>query len=388
MHIAYDAAPLVRKQKGGVGLNQAQAILSLSRAHPQDRFSLLYFSLRRPKKKRAYLAPYLRSNVDLVPCPFYTGHFYRATYGIFPLPFSLFFSRRADVTHFFDFLIPPGVHGKKVVSVPDTAYLHYPESVSPVKRLFLKWNMRSSLARADRIITASEYMRTQLIEYYGTDPERVRVIQNPVDTSRFRPDLDPAKISHIKECYGIDGEYILYMGALEPRKNLSRLLDAYADLVPRLGERLPKLVICGRRGFGAEHPEKKAERRALGSRVLFCGYVAEKDKPYLLSGAKCFVFPSLSEGVGAPVLEAMACGVAVLTSNVAALPEICGDAALLIDPHSTPEIRDGLYRLLTDEDLRGQYAARGISRASLEIFSRANSTKCLYQVYQELCENA
>lgn len=385
MHIAYDAAPLVRKQKGGVGFAQADAILTLSRSHVQDRFSLLYFSLRTPKKKRAYLAPYLRKNVDLVSCPFYTGRFYRATYGLIPLPFSLFFPRRADVTHFFDFLIPPGVRGKKVVSVPDTGYLHYPESLTVVKRVFLKWNMRSSLARADRIITASDYMKRELVEYYGIDPARVRVIKNSVDRIRFRPDLDCAKIAHICEKYGTGSDYILFMGALEPRKNLARLIDAYADLIQLLGDATPKLVIAGRRSFGFENLEKKVERRGLSSRVSFCGFVAEKDKPYLLAGARCFVFPSLSEGSGAPVLEAMACGTAVLASRAGALPEICGDAALYVDPLSTVQIRDGLCQLVTDEALREDYASRACLRAGQDCFDRAENAEALYRVYRELC---
>lgn len=387
MHIAYDAAPLVKKQKSGVGFAQADAILTLSRRYPKQRFSLLYFSLRAPKKKRGYLASYLRPNVELVPCPFYTGRFYRATNGLFPLPFSLFFPRKADVTHFFDFLIPPGVRGKKVVSIPDTAYLHYPKSVSPLKRLLLKWNMRSSLSRADRIIAASEYMRRELLDYYGIEEERVRVIRPSVDNARFRPDLDPAKISHIREKYAISSDYILYMGALEPRKNLARLVDAYADLYVKMGERLPLLVLAGRRGFGHEHLEKRVAQKNLKGRVIFCGYVEEKDKPFLLAGARLFAFPSLSEGVGAPVLEAMACGVPVLAGDVGALREVAEGAALLVDPESVPQIREGLFTLLTDETARQDYASRALLRAAEPVFSRTQNADLLYRVYGEVCEH-
>lgn len=386
MHIAFDAAPLVKKQKSGVGFAQADAVLSLSRTHPKDRFSLLYFSLRAPKKKRGYLASYLLPNVELVACPFYTGRFYRATNGLFPLPFSMFFPRRADVTHFFDFIIPPGVKGKKVVSVPDTAYLHYPESVSPLKRLLLKWNMRSSLSRADRVITASAYMHDELVEYYGIAPEKVRVIYNSLDATRFHAGLDPARAAHVARRYGIEGDYILYMGALEPRKNLARLIDAYADLVSKMGDRAPRLVLAGRRGFRHEHLEKHVAARALEERVIFCGYVEEKDKPYLLCGARLFAFPSLSEGVCAPVLEAMACGTPVLTSAVAALPEVCADAPYYVDPESVTKIRDGLWSLLTDETLRNTCIERGLSRAAEPIFSREKNAEKLYGVYCELCE--
>lgn len=384
MHIAYDAAPLVKKQKSGVGFAQADAVLTLSRVKPQDRFSLLYFSLRAPKKKRGYLARYLLPNVELVSCPFYTGRFYRATNGLIPLPFSMFFPRRADVTHFFDFLIPPGVRGKCVVSVPDTAYLHYPESVSPLKRLLLKWNMRSSLTRADRIITASEYMRQELVSYYGIAASKVRVIYTSVDTARFRADLEPVKIAHVCENYGIRGEYILYMGALEPRKNLSRLIDAYADLVYKMGDEAPQLVLAGRRSFGFEHLERKVARRGLSDRIVFCGFVAEKDKPYLLCGARIFAFPSLSEGVGAPVLEAMACGTPVLTSNTSALPEICADGALFVNPESVGDIRDGLHRLLLDPAFCEELCERALDRLLDGTFDRVQNAEALYRVYREL----
>lgn len=387
MHIAYDAAPLVKKQKDGVGFSQADAVLTLSRTHPKDNLSLLYFSLRAPKKKRGYLASYLRPNVELVPCPFYSGRFYRATNGLFPLPFSLFFPRRADVTHFFNSLIPPGVRGKKVVTVRDTAYLHYPKSVRPLKRLQLKWNMRSSLARADRIITASCYMRDELVTYYGIDAAKVEVIYSSVDTTRFRADADPARVAHVREQYHIGGEYVLYMGALEPRKNLARLIDAYADLVTQLGEKAPKLVLAGRRGFLHENLERKVAQRKLKDRVIFCGYVAEKDKPYLLAGARAFVFCPLSEGVASPVLEAMACGVPVLTSRVAALAEVCQDAACFADPLSVSQLREGLLRLLTDEAACAELVQAGLERVSQPAFSRTENAEKLYQVYRELCEN-
>ena len=295
----------------------------------------------------------------------------------------MFFPRRADVTHFFDFLIPPGVRGKTVVSVPDTAYLHYPESVSPLKRLLLKWNMRSSLRRADRILTASEYMREELLAYYGIPAEKVRVLYNSVDTARFKSDLDPARVLHMRETYGIGGEYILYMGALEPRKNLSRLVDAYARLCRRHGD-VPKLVLAGRRGFRHEHLERKVTRLGLTDSVIFCGYVAERDKPYLLAGARLFAFPSLSEGVGAPVLEAMACGTPVLTSDRGALPEICGDGALFVDPEETDSIYEGLVTLLFYEEKRLAIAANGVERTKDVRFSRTQNAEELYRIYQEL----
>ncbi len=387
MHIAYDAAPLVTKQRSAVGIAQAEAVLSLSRSHEADRFSLLYFSLRSPKKKRGHLAPYLRENVQLSPCGFYSGRLYRTLYGILPLPFSMFFKKRADVTHFFDFLIPPGVKGKCVVSVPDTSYLHDPTFISRSKRLFLKWNMRRSLSRADRIITHSESMKRELMEYYGIREEKLRVIAHSVDTQRFHANLEGAKIAHVRERYHLPERYLLYMGAIEPRKNLSRLVDAYAQLVTKMGRDLPVLVVAGRGGFRHELLRRKVERLGLSDRIRFCGYVAERDKPYLLCGAECFLFVSLMEGFGLPVLEAMSCGVPVLTSAIPAMEEVCGGAALLCDPTSTASIKEGLWTLLNNESLRGEYARKGFERAGLEQFSRTYTCEQLYNVYRELVED-
>lgn len=383
MNIGYDATPLLSEEKTGIGFVQSAAVTTLSAAHKADRFSLCYFCLRGAKKKRGYLAAYLRENVTLSPCTFFDGGLYRLLYGFLPLPYSLFFRRRMDITHFFNFLVPPGVRGKTVATVHDTAFLVYPDTVRTRTRLLLKWNMRRSLRRADRVVTVSEFTRDELTRFYGVAPEKVRVIHNCVDSARFRADLSEKEIARRKSAYRLPEEYLLYVGTLEPRKNLVRLVEAYAAFRQKHRE-APALVLAGRNGWMYESIYQKVEELGLQDSVHFPGYVDEKDKPYLIAGAKIFVFPSLYEGFGIPVLEAMACGVPVLTSNTSSLPEVCENAALLVAPQDSDAIAKGLARLYTDEALREQLIERGLARAALPEFTKEFSAEALYQVYLEL----
>jgi glycosyltransferase involved in cell wall biosynthesis len=184
---------------------------------------------------------------------------------------------------------------------------------------------------------------------------------------------DPADIARVKAHYGISGDYILHLGTLHPRKNLQRLLDAYASLRTRLGANASdwRLVLAGQKGWLYGPLFDRVTALGLKDHVAFPGYIRHADLAALLSGASCFAFPSLHEGFGLPVLEAMACGTPVICSDTSSLPEVVGHAALLVDPLDIQAWTDALCRVLTDSELRHSLIQRGYRRVQKFSWSRA-----------------
>lgn len=264
----------------------------------------------------------------------------------------------------------PVVHPRRsVVTIHDLGYHWFPEAHTPAARRQLDLSTRFNAAAAAHVLADSQATRDDLCRVYGTPAGKVTVVHLGRDEN-LRPVDDPQRLRQVRAKLGIDrgGQarpYLLYVGTLQPRKNLSRLIDAFAavvDLVPDL-----VLVLAGQRGWLAEPIYRRADQLGLAGRVLFPGFVEDDDLPALLSGALAFVFPSLYEGFGIPVLEAQACGAPVLASNTSSLPEVAGQGALLVDPLSTAAIAAGLRRLLTEPDLRDHLRAAGF--ANLRRFS-------------------
>jgi glycosyltransferase involved in cell wall biosynthesis len=230
------------------------------------------------------------------------------------------------------------------------------------------------LRRADRLIAVSESTRRDVVKLLGVAPERIEVIYPGVD-DRFR-EMTPEKAAATLARLGLARPYVLFLGTIEPRKNLDRLLDAWARLEPSVGGEA-ELVVAGPAGWSSE--ATLARLRAPERGVRYLGYVGETDLPALTAGAMIFAYPSLYEGFGFPVAQALAAGVPVLTSNASSLPEVVGEGGILVDPRSVGQIRDGLQRLLTSPSLRHQTAAAGrrhaerfrweeCARRSLEFF--------------------
>lgn len=247
----------------------------------------------------------------------------------------------------------PIVHPRRsLVTVHDLGYLYFPEAHPPRQRWYLDRSTRWHVRTAAHVIADSMATKRDLVEWYQARPARISVAHPGIDPIVSRVD-DPNEISRVKAKYHITGDYLLYLGTIQPRKNLARLIEAHAiALCP-----LP-LVLAGKRGWYSEQLVKQAN-----DRVMFIGYVEAQDKSALLSGAKAFVFPSLYEGFGFPTLEAMACGTPVLCSNTSSLPEVAGDAAWQVDPLNVDAIADGLTRITTDDDLCRTLIERGYAQA-------------------------
>jgi glycosyltransferase involved in cell wall biosynthesis len=259
----------------------------------------------------------------------------------------------------------PLVHPRaSVVTVHDLGHRYYPEAHTVTQRRYLEWSTCYHVRSAAHLVADSEATKADLVRLYGADPERVTVSYLGVDPT-LRPVRDPELHLRARRKYGIGGPYVLYVGTLQPRKNLVRLIEAFATLVQR-GATDPDLtlVLAGKRGWMSEGLLAKAEEAGIAGRVHLAGYVDEGDLAALYSGAQLFVMASLYEGFCLPVLEAMACGTPVACSNTASLPEVVGDAALTFDPHDVQGIATAMGRLLADEDLRGELMARGRERCT------------------------
>ena len=253
-----------------------------------------------------------------------------------------------------------------VVTVHDVIQFVLPEYAwRKISRMYFSL-VSAGARRADAVITVSECSKNDIVKLLGLPPESVHVIGNAVDASSFYPVRDAWLLAGVRERYGIGPRFILYFGGFDMRKNVPRIIEAYARLPEHL-KREYQLVIAGRyQHLGHPlYPDPRVTVQQLGldNHVVFTGQFREQDKAPLLSAATIFAFPSLYEGFGIPVLEAMACGTPVVTSNLSALPEVAGDAGLLVDPYDPDAICNAFAELLENQSRRDELSRRGLERA-------------------------
>ena len=236
----------------------------------------------------------------------------------------------------------------------------FPRYHTLAQRLFFRTMLYAAVRRADRFLAISESTGRDLHQCLGVPQDRIDVTPLAVSEA-YRPLTGPAPLELVRRRYGLPPTYILFVGRLEPRKNVPRLLDAYAMLLKE-GIDIPPLVLAGARGWHMRAVD--ARLRQLTGHVRLLGYVPEADLPAVYAGARLFVYPSVYEGFGIPVLEALSCGVPTITSNVSSMPEVAGDAAELIDPHDTDALRRAIARLLRDDQRCVELRRSALRRAS------------------------
>jgi glycosyltransferase involved in cell wall biosynthesis len=276
---------------------------------------------------------------------------------------------------------PPLAPCPVVATIHDLSFEHLPETFKRRSRVQLRLTVRRTTRNAAHIITPSEYSRRDVIETYRVAPERVTVTPEAA-SPRFEP-ATAEEIERVRNVYGIRGVYILAVGSIQPRKNLARLIRAYSDLRrARGGSKLPQLVLVGKQAWLYGETLRAIEEHGIRDSVLLTGYVPERDLPALYSGALCFVYPSFFEGFGLPPLEAMRCGTPVVTGDRTSLPEVVGDAGLLVNPFDTGAIRNAIARLIDDAALRADLAERGRRRALS--FDWRDTARMTLQVYRKV----
>lgn len=258
--------------------------------------------------------------------------------------------------------------GPALATVHDLSWLSYPDAHPAERVRFLERHLPETLARADLVLTDSEFIAAEIASRFALPRAKIRAIPLGVDAA-YRPRTAEEILATLARHGLAHSAYLLVVATLEPRKNLARLVRAYAALPTTTKARHPLVIVGGRGWLNRELEETIAPLEAAGI-VRRLGYVGEDELPQIYAGAHAFAFPSLYEGFGLPVLEAMASGVPVLTSNVSSLPEVAGDAALLVDPTDEESLRDGLARVLDDSAWRTHASARGIARSRAYPWSR------------------
>jgi glycosyltransferase involved in cell wall biosynthesis len=244
-----------------------------------------------------------------------------------------------------------------VITVHDLSFLFYPRSFPASKRLYLRAFTGMSVRRARRVIAISENTKRDVVQQYGISPDRVDRIYYGIDPI-FRP-LPAGQVAEFRSQRGLPERFVLFVGTLEPRKNVVRLIEAYAQL----RDNCPPLLLVGGKGWLYDEIFARVGELDLTDKVRFVGYVAGKELPWWYNAADLFVYPSLYEGFGLPPLEAMACGAPVITSSVSSLPEVVGEAGLLVDPDDVQALAEAMERVLADSHLREAMRAAGLAQA-------------------------
>ena len=354
----------------GVGIYTRELILRLPDVDPSALYVAWYLNARRALRPWRWERRFFPKRRNLVErWTAFPAQWFERTSLRFERP-RLEWLLRFDVLFAPNFVPPPTASRRLVLTVHDLAFRRFPETAPQTTRRWLQ-RLDRAIHQAAEVVVPSEATKVDVLELYGVPEERVAVIHHGVDTDRIRP-ARPAEVDRFRREHSVEGPYLLFLGGLEPRKNLPRLVEAYGRLPDA-----PALVIAG--ASVAWNPEGRDELdAALASldgrareRVVMTGYLGERDKVAALTGAEALVFPSLYEGFGFPVLEAMACGTPVLTSDVSSLPEVAGRDAVLVDPLDVGAIEDGMRRVVEDRALRKALIEGGRERVRSFTWTRS-----------------
>ena len=363
LRIAFDAH-MVGERETGNETYALSLLAALGKSDPDDEYLVL---ATRPAHVRTVLKP--PSNFSLV--RLWPGS------SLVRIPFVMpvvLMATRADLLHV-TYIAPPLTPCPTVVTVHDLSYLVFDDVVSPRTRSILRTLVPRSVARASRVIAISEWTKRDLIRHYDVAPEKIAVTHLAPDPV-FTPIEDAAREA-LPE--GVVEPFVLAVGNLEPRKNLARLVEAFAGLVRDHGF-AGRLVLVGKPAADTAAITAAVDRWGLQSRVVFTGYVTQAMLRLLYNRAIVFAYPSLYEGFGLPAVEAMACNCPVVASNASALPEILGDAALLVEPHSTSELVRAMAAVIDDPELARSLKAKGRRQAALYSWDKtATQTRAVYE---------
>ncbi|MCY3796594.1 MAG: glycosyltransferase family 1 protein [Chloroflexi bacterium] len=286
-----------------------------------------------------------------------------------------------DLFHATDFVLPPTrTETRTLLTVHDLSFIRVPSTASPALKAYLDETVPRSVEAADHVLADSAATKSDLIDLYGTRADKITVLYSGVD-SAFSQVSDPKELERMRVKYGLQQvSYLLSVGTLQPRKNYSRVIEALSE-VRQMGQDL-HYVVAGGSGWLEDEMRQTIERTEMNDCVHLLGLVEDRDLPALYSGARLLAMVSLYEGFGLPALEAMACGTPVVTSNLSSLPEVGGEAALLVDPYDTGAIRDAIVKLETDADRRAQLIQAGFLQ--VKRFSWMRAARQLRSIYDEM----
>lgn len=368
-------------QGGGIGRYTRELVRALA-ATATDHH-LRFFSAKAPAELPVSDPLPQGRNISYRAAPLDERWLYRLWYRLrLPLPVQ-WISGRLDLFHSPDFVLPP-VSGRipTLLTVHDLSFVHYPHTFPAVLVRYLNRVVPWSIRRATHVLADSAATKQDLLDVWRVPPEKVTVLYSGVD-ARFQPVSDEAAKTAVRRRYNLgEAPYVLTVGTVQPRKNYQMLVQAFRPVAQHLPH---NLYIAGGKGWLYEEMLAEVQRQGLDGRVRFIGFVADEDLPALYSAADLFVFPSLYEGFGLPLLEAMACGVPVVTSDASSLPEVVGDAAVMLSPQDTAVWSEAMQALLVDALRRQALAARGLQQARRFTWQRAATQ--LLALYDRLLQS-
>jgi glycosyltransferase involved in cell wall biosynthesis len=292
---------------------------------------------------------------------------------------------RVDIFHAPHYVLPVLTNCRSVVTIHDCIHLMFPQYLpSRAAYGYARASIWSAARKSNRILTVSESSKRDILRFFDVRPEKIVVIYNAID-DRFREQPPEEEVTRVRERFQLHGDFVMYAGNVKPHKNLERLIEAF-HLVRLGGLDEAKLVIIGDEVSKYAELRRAVHRHNLHKYVRFLGFMSDETLAVLYRLAAVFVFPSLYEGFGLPPLEAMASGAPVVTSNVSSLPEVAGDAAILVDPYDPQSIADGLRLLLTDPVMRQTLRERGLQRAAE--FSWERSVRRVREIYGDVARES
>lgn len=373
--ICLDLQPLL-SVKTGIAYYTENLVENLVENRKNDYIGTIYTLLEKNKKIEIKGINY--KNHPFLP------HFYRKLNFFWKyLPFSINFliKENFDIYHSFDLRLPHKIKGKSIMTIYDLIPFLFPELCKNINSKYFYNYMKSNAERADIIITISEYSKKEIVKLLKISEEKIKIVPAGIDILKYSKNNSMHEIKNIIDKYKLPSKFILYLGALEPRKNIPNIILGFNKYKEKKVDSDIKLVIAGKKAWQYEKIFETYKLSKYKKDIIFTDYVDEKDKIILYKIAKLFIFPSLYEGFGMPVLEAMASGTPVITSNNSSLPEVVGEAGILVNPDSVLEISEAIAKILDGgEDYVNDLIFKGKERAKK--FTWENSTKLLEDIYE------
>jgi glycosyltransferase involved in cell wall biosynthesis len=354
MKIAIDLTQ-IPAQLTGVGFYMENLVKALNELHDDNE----YYLFLKPSALATFQVPSQRFKYIIVPK---RPYIFRVLWEQFVLPLYLLFMK-IDILHSPHYTTPLfGWWFKRVVTFPDMTFFLFPEMHQRWKVSYFQTMTKLSARFADRIISISHSTTQDIVNKLGVPVEKVATTQLAV-SPKYQPGLDKRYVAAVKTKYNLPLEYILFVGTIEPRKNIIGLVRAYFALPQAIKDRF-SLVIVGKKGWHYQELFFKVKNSSDRSKIVFPGYVTEDDLPAIYGGASLFVYPSFYEGFGIPVLEALACGVPTITSNLSSMPEVAGNAGLLFDPNNVEELTKAMMLVLNEPARAKKMIDMGLNQAA------------------------